>query len=384
MMTIYDDDHYFILSLEIQMKKWQLVAGEEGDDSKCLALEGLKQLAIESFGCQGIEEYGLDEAEVDDILGERAYSGGDIPWEVLEEVEKIQNSQEILRYKFYFCGEQAESAAQKFAAAINSIVGFAFSQVSIEKKLNEEWNKSWEKHYRPIKISSLLEVVPSFYQGRGRPREEASDRPIEHSAEHPAQHSIYIYPGMGFGTGEHQTTQLCLELLSSLHSSCFLLGGRCLDFGCGSGILGIAASKLGYREVVLCDVDQAALDNSQQNLECNFLSTTGSVAENKFLPQLMLVDHDLGETGSAVIPALLEGKFNLIFANILMNVLIAKRDFLLSKLAKEGFIILSGLLKEQVAEVREFYLSANSCISCVVIAEECKGEWAALTLQRVV
>ncbi len=162
---------------------------------------------------------------------------------------------------------------------------------------------------------------------------------------------------MGFGTGEHDTTYLCLKLLDNIAEQ-LTDGGECLDFGCGSGILGIGAMKLKNMFVEYVDIDTAALDNCVQNLELNFyeneLNGQRLVIRDRFIPK----------------------KYELVFANILQHVLISEKPVLLESLKENSFLILSGILNEQVENILENYseLSVVDVIS--------RGDWSAILLRK--
>ena len=159
---------------------------------------------------------------------------------------------------------------------------------------------------------------------------------------------------MGFGTGEHETTFLCLK-----HFEDLLEKGQtftnCLDFGCGSGILGIAAIKRDESLVDFCDIDKNALNNCQQNLVLNF--------EGKDLTGNTLVSR---EKFKAI------KKYDLIFANILENILIEEKDLLLESLSDKGILIVSGILTNQIETIKKEYSSLE-----VVNTYE-KSDWASI------
>ncbi|MBF0364794.1 MAG: 50S ribosomal protein L11 methyltransferase [Oligoflexia bacterium] len=307
-------------------------------------LEHVKSISISEYGCEGVEEYGMNEEEVDELLGERAFSGGDLPWEIFEEVERSHATKDDLHYKFYFGGASGAEDAELFLKYL--VAELPNANVSLVEEEVLDWNSEWKQFYAPIKVSEYLEIIPSFH---------------DEAYQSMAKHQVYIYPGMGFGTGEHETTFLCLKLASSISIEERMAQGSCLDFGCGSGILGIAARKLGYKRVVLADIDSDALENSSQNLNYNFTEKE----QGNF--QVLLLEK--GKRAS------IDGEFELVFANILMNVLLQEREFLFSKLSSGGFLILSGILREQAESIKEAFSSLQQL---TLVAQENKGDWSAL------
>ena len=139
--------------------------------------ENLKLLALEQFHGLGIEEYSLSEAEVDEILGERSYSGGDLPLEVLDEVDRILAGKPI-NVRIFF---NQENLAYAFFEIVKSEY---LCEAQIEKATIQDWNAEWKRHYRPIIIDDQLIVTPSW------------DDSINSQ-----NYNLKIYPGMGFGTG---------------------------------------------------------------------------------------------------------------------------------------------------------------------------------------
>jgi ribosomal protein L11 methyltransferase len=186
------------------------------------------------------------------------------------------------------------------------------------------WMEAWKEHYHPIPIGKQLLIVPSWI-----------------SPPHEGRISVRIELGMAFGTGAHPTTQLCLLLAEEFFST---LEGkndiRVIDIGCGSGILSIAAIKLGAGEALGVDIDPECIRASQENAELNrvvqqFKSGTGSVSE------------------------IINGKYeikiaDLVFANILAPVVVKLLNQGLGTLvAQDGCLILSGILAEQSPEVEQ-------------------------------
>ena len=276
-------------------------------------LEDINAQAITDYACDGLQEFSLDEPTVDEILGERAYSGGDIPKEVIDEVNSVASVDYLsLVYYFYQSEDSLEDAKifQEFLKGIDIV-----KDVVLTERPWDDWNKEWRKFYSPIVVSDELVIIPEWQ------REES---------KYEDENSIYIYPGMGFGTGEHQTTYLCLKLFMNKIKE-FSKDSTCLDFGCGSGILGIAAIKKLNMPVVFCDIDKLALNNCLQNLDLNFegksLQGTSLVSRERFKSE---VQHDL------------------VFANILENVLLLEKEELEKSVKKGGYLVVSGLLNHQV------------------------------------
>lgn len=296
----------------------------------------INAFALEDFQCDGVEEFSLEEARVDEILGERAYSGGDIPESLLDEVARATEAQEVITYKYFFYQNAYEENSSEFVYFLKE--NFSELPIHTDQKDIEDWNAEWKKFYTPIIVSEKLEIIPEWLRST---REES-----------PAE-KIFIYPGMGFGTGTHETTYLCLKLFDEI-SNQFQNSMRCLDFGCGSGILGIAALKIKKMATVFCDIDKDALDNCVQNLTLNL--------EGENLTGTSLVIRDRYKIE----------KFELVFANILLHVLILEKSLILNSLAKNGYLIISGLLNHQVEKIKEEYQEIE------FVKTVTKGDWSAI------
>lgn len=298
-------------------------------------LDEISRKSIESFNCNGIEEFSIDEPKVDEILGERSYSGGDIPREVLDEVEKkFVNGRPGIRLYF-----NEKKDAQNLR---DYIYTFYKINAEIQSSKVEDWNENWKKNFSPIKINDELEIVPSWDD-----EYKSSSRKV-----------LKLYPGMGFGTGNHETTYLCLKLMFNcqLDQSNFSV----LDFGCGSGILGLATKLFNKDAVVdLYDIDQEAIDNCLQNISYNKM-------DSKEFGLFLSSNKEK-----------IEKKYDLVFANILKHVLIEEGQFILDSVKRD--IIISGLLIGQEDEVINEYKNIQKSISVVEVLK--KGDWCAVHMR---
>lgn len=209
----------------------------------------------------------------------------------------------------------------------------------------QDWSQAWKKNYRPILIGARLVVVPAW--------QESPD---------PGRIAVRMDPGMAFGTGTHPTTQLCLELLEAhLPAN----AAAVIDVGCGSGILAVAALKLGAQAALGVDIDPESVQAAQANAELNGVAgrlevILGSVAEILG-----------GETILRHAP--------LVLANILAPVIIRLLDDGLADLMDpEGVLILSGILDEQAGEVE----NALRMHGLLVLERRQIGDWVALAVHN--
>lgn len=181
---------------------------------------------------------------------------------------------------------------------------------------DEEWTRIWLRDWQPLKFGARLWVCP-------REKVVQEDGAV----------TVLLDPGLAFGTGTHPTTALCLEWLAGAE----LAGKSVLDYGCGSGLLGIAALKLGAARAVAVDIDPQALTATRDN-----------AAQNGVAPQL-----DVYEPGA--LPA---GTFDVVLANILAQPLVALAPALTARLKPGGALVLAGLLERHEEEVGTAYRAA--------------------------
>lgn len=190
----------------------------------------------------------------------------------------------------------------------------------IECVEEQDWVRLTQSQFDPIQISARLWIVPTWHQ-----------------SPDPAAINLILDPGLAFGTGSHPTTQLCLGWLDQNLQP----GDKIMDYGCGSGILAIAALKLGARFVTGIDIDPQAIKSSQEN-----------ALRNQCDPEKFHFATAHQATERSVQP---EEQTDVVVANILANPLIILAPLLMQIARKHGHIVLSGILKEQAEEVKAVY-----------------------------
>lgn len=177
-----------------------------------------------------------------------------------------------------------------------------------------DWEQAYKQHFKPLQCAPGLWIVPSWSQ-----------------APEPGATNIELDPGLAFGTGSHPTTALCLAWLGAAR----LEQQRVIDFGCGSGILAIAAIKLGAINVVAVDIDEQALTATRSNMKANGIDNTQIQTS---LPESMD-----------------RARVNLLIANILAGPLVDLAHQFADLVESGGFILLSGILKTQLDGIQSAY-----------------------------
>ncbi|MBI5937109.1 MAG: 50S ribosomal protein L11 methyltransferase [Betaproteobacteria bacterium] len=199
----------------------------------------------------------------------------------------------------------------------------------VEKIEEQDWVRLTQSQFEPIRISDRLWIVPSW-----------------HEPPNPQAICIELDPGLAFGTGSHPTTRLCLRWLEQNVQA----GQSVLDYGCGSGILAIAAVKLGAGRVLGVDIDPQAVTASRDNAERNKIEAMFCTADE--LPPIPLPNPPPEGEGAIAKPKAI---YDVLVANILTNPLRALRPLLAARVRCGGRIALSGILEAQAEDILAAY-----------------------------
>lgn len=226
----------------------------------------------------------------------------------------------------------------------------------VSRRLGEnDWAEAWKNEYHLQRIGRRIVIVPTWevYE----PAEE--------------EFVIRLEPGMAFGTGLHPTTRLCLRAMEDHLAA----GSTVLDVGTGSGILAIAAARLGADSVLALDADPAAVTVARENVAKNGTSTRvvvqhGTLRGGDAVPLYFVPDTGLGVLGS--------GQFDLILINILASVIVSVAPELATKLKATGKVIAAGLIETQERDVVEAFRAAG----LFTVERTQEKDWVALVTQR--
>ena len=202
----------------------------------------------------------------------------------------------------------------------------------------DDWIDVWKKHFRPIHLGSIV-VVPEWIDYTPVAGEQV----------------VLLDSNMAFGTGEHETTSQCVELMQQFVTPSTV----CIDVGCGSGILGISAVKLGAKKAYLTDIDPIAVESALHNSELNGVADRTVVAHSNLLDDT----HVQGD---------------LMMANITGEILKMLAPSIPKNLKKDGRLILSGIIDSRLDMVKAAYED----VGMEIVEERKKGEWYALVLKH--
>lgn len=216
--------------------------------------------------------------------------------------------------------------------------GFPSPKISTIRE--QDWANAWKEHYSAFRVGKRLWIQPNW---------------LENSAPNDDDIVLILDPGMAFGTGTHATTQMCLEALERVIRP----NDSVLDVGCGSGILSIAAKKLGADRILGFDNDEIAVTASHYNASLN--DTRLDFAEG-------------------TLSQFAEKEWDVVVANILAPIIhkLLREDGLLTYVRPSGYLILSGILDVQSAETQQIVAEQGGVVETVMT----QGDWVAIVVRR--
>jgi len=262
---------------------------------------------------------------------------GDFPEPVIEDVLKAYFPQDHR-------SEKRLAALQKYIDSLAEIFpGLEKPSLKTETICDPDWGEQWKKYFKPIRVSKNIIVKPTWE----RYTPDSRDIVIE------------IDPGMAFGTGQHASTRMCIEAIEDvIMNDRSIREWKVLDVGCGTGILGITAAKMGAQDVICVDIDRKAVEIACENAAINNVKTAM---------------HILNKNATAV-----DKPRNLIIANLTAKLLLTFRSHLADLLLPDGYMIISGII-EQDAKTIEEQFSAEPLTLNRIIREK---EWVCYVLRK--
>ena len=287
--------------------------------------------------------------DIEDIVSEICFEmlpceGVVLAEETYKDLEMVSTTEGTLKVFLYDNGISEDEIRAILAEQRNILKSRSFSDdelgswnLSLQKKENQDWSKKWKEKWDVTHVSDRITVVPDW---------------IEYSPLRKDEVVIRLEPGCAFGTGTHQTTQLCMKVIEKYMP----LSAKMADIGTGSGILAICAAKFGASEVYGCDNDPTVIDVAKENAckndaECTFeLNTADKITE----------------------------KFDFICANILHNVLAEIMGDLKNIMQNGAIMVLSGILDEK----KQVVLDAIKKYDLELLEEAHQDQWVALIVKN--
>jgi ribosomal protein L11 methyltransferase len=235
---------------------------------------------------------------------------------------------------------QIRADIEQMQADCNGALPLGSLEMTKREIEGDDWIEIWRKHFRPLHIGKKIVVVPEWITYEKQAGEEI----------------VKLDSNMAFGTGEHETTSMCLELLQEYLTPASV----CIDVGCGSGILGISAIKLGAHYAYLTDIDYVAVESAKHNASLNGVDKQVTVAHSDLLDNA-------------------DVKGDIMLANITADILARLAPSIPKNLKKGGVLILSGIIAPKLEQV----ISAYTAQGLTLQKQMQKGEWFALAFRSV-
>jgi ribosomal protein L11 methyltransferase len=287
--------------------------------------------------------YGVAISDVKDVIS--LQNDKVMYWDYMDESLTSDKSGDVL-VKAFIAEDIADDTIPKIRQDIEQMqsnCNGAFPLGSLEMTRRriegDDWIEIWRKHFRPLPIGGRIVVVPEWIAYEKKPHEEI----------------VKLDSNMAFGTGEHETTSMCLELLQDYLTP----DSVCIDVGCGSGILGISAVKLGAKYAYLTDIDYVAVESAKHNAILNGVENKVTVAHSNLLDNADIVG-------------------DIMLANITADILAMLAPSIPKNLKKGGTLILSGIIASKLEGV----IATYSARGLTLLRKENKGEWFALAFRK--
>ncbi len=285
--------------------------------------------------------YGVAISDVKDIIALQRNKA--MYWDYID--ESLTNDCGEALVKAFVALDETENAVPQIRGDLEELKAnggdfVSFGTLECTRRIVEgdDWIEIWKKHFRPLHIGEKIVVCPEWIKYEKQPDEQV----------------VLLDSNMAFGTGEHETTSMCLKLLQEYITP----QSVCVDVGCGSGILGISAVKLGAKFAYLTDIDDIAVKSATHNSEINGVSDRIKVVRSDLL-------------GDAEINA------DLVFANITAEILCRLAPSVTAHLKRGGTLVLSGIIESRL----DMVLDAFSAQGLKLEKQLKEGEWFALSFK---
>ena len=306
--------------------------------------------AAEDYMAQCLMEIGIEGIEIEDNIPLTKADQADMFIDFLPELPPDEGKSNISFYIEDDGSDQTEILKQVKITLeeMRQFVDIGSGIITSSETEDLDWINNWKKYFSSFTIGNIL-IKPTWEELK----EEDKDKFM-----------IEIDPGISFGTGKHETTQLCIkELVKYIGED----HPKVLDVGCGSGILSIVALKLGAREVVGTDIDADCMTSTRENMEVNHLDESLGT----FYVGNLIDDVELQEKVGTE-------EYEIVVANILADVIIPMAPVIPARLKKGGYFITSGIIDFKENEVKE----AIEAAGMEIVQINHQGEWVNITARK--
>ena len=258
------------------------------------------------------------------------------------DIPEAENT-EVVTVKAYLpVDDELDEKLRSFEREVNALSSHNVDKgpgaISCSEIQDEDWAENWKQYFHTEKVGDIIVIKPTWEDYEASPDDVV----------------IELDPGEAFGTGTHPTTAMCIRELETLVKG----GMTVFDVGTGSGILSIAAARLGAAKITAVDYDRTALKVAKENIEQNHVADVITLGQSDILKQV-------------------EGKADLVIANIIADIIIRLFDELEAHLNPGGSLLASGIIADRIADVTEAALAHGFIIDKVM---EAKG-WAAMVIR---
>ena len=308
----------------------------------------------EDLVVDALSELGISGAEVRDRKPILSGDTMEIFKDVMPEAEEDDGKAEVVFYLEEDENETDETAKllEKVKEALTELEDFCDigeGRIAVGETEDVDWINNWKEHFHAFTVDNIL-IKPTWVE---KPEEDHSEIMIE------------IDPGTAFGTGSHETTQLCIHGIRKFMKP----GDRVLDVGTGSGILGILALKLGASEAFGTDIDPLAVSQAEENILLN------GIAPERFPVILgnIIDDEDVQQRAGFE-------KYDFVLANILADIIIPLQKVVWKQMKMGAYLTVSGIINLKEEAVRKA-LSENPHFE--IVDSDVQGEWVSFTVKRI-
>lgn len=289
-------------------------------------------------------ELGIKGVRIDDPKDILMQEKDECAWDYVDEALLQSKDPDVVEIFCYLSEEdhylQRIEEIKSRLAMIAQFIPIGEGTVTLQKVKEEEWANAWKQYYKPFRAAKQIVIEPTWEKA---------------TFVQEGDQVIKLDPGMAFGTGTHETTSLCIQSLEKYVTP----NDTILDIGCGSGILGIVAGKLGAKKVIGVDIDPNAIKVAKENIQINQVDEIVEIRQGDLLE-------------------VVEEKADCIVANIIADVIIKLVESVPQVLRPKGIFIASGIIMERLEEVKQAI--EKSPFDLVEVLT--KGDWAAVVARK--